>query len=145
VNAEAFDAALYLGVNAVIVRYASGIDARDWTLFRSCFTPDCAVDYGEIGVWSGVEEITAFMIAVHENCGHTLHRISNVAVEAHSDGARARSYVDAVIMGPNDRSGVRAIGFYHDHLIHSELAGWQIAQRKFTTVHVGTVDQGMPF
>jgi 3-phenylpropionate/cinnamic acid dioxygenase small subunit len=144
VSAGAFDSTVYLGVHDVLVRYASGIDRRDWELFRSCFTPDCAVDYGEIGLWRGVEEITAFMIAVHENCGHTLHRISNVAVEPVGDGVRARSYVDAVIMGPDNRDGVRAIGFYEDHLVHSDGAGWQIAQRDFTTVHVGTVGEGMP-
>lgn len=138
------DPSVQLGVNAVLVRYASGIDRRDWDLFRSCFTPDCVVDYGEIGVWSGVEEITAYMIAVHENCGYTLHRISNVDVEALGEGARARSYVDAVIMGPDNRDGVRAIGFYGDHLVRSDGAGWQIAQRNFTTVHVGTVGRGMP-
>jgi 3-phenylpropionate/cinnamic acid dioxygenase small subunit len=144
VNHEAFDSPLYLGVNAVLVRYASGIDRRDWELFRSCFTPDCAVDYGQIGVWSGVDEITAYMIAVHENCGYTLHRISNVDVEPLGDGARARSYVDAVIMGPDNRDGVRALGFYDDRLVHSERAGWQIARRDFTTVHVGAVGHGAP-
>jgi len=144
VNAEDVDPAVYFGVNAVIVRYASGIDGRDWALFRSCFTEDCAVDYGEIGAWNGVEEITAYMVAVHENCGYTLHRISNVAVEQLADGARARAYVDAVIMGPNNRTGVRAIGFYDDRLVHSGRAGWQIVQRTFTTVHVSAVGEGMP-
>lgn len=135
---------VYLAVHEVIVRYASGIDRRDWDLFRSCFTPDCAVDYGEIGVWSGVEEIIAYMIDVHANCGYTLHRISNVAVETLGDGVSARSYVDAVIMGPDNRDGVRAMGFYADYLVHTDHAGWRIAQRKFTTVHVGAVGPGTP-
>jgi 3-phenylpropionate/cinnamic acid dioxygenase small subunit len=143
-SSQEFDAAVHLEVSAVLVRYASGIDRRDWELFRSCFTPNCAVDYGEIGIWNGVDEITAYMIAVHENCGYTLHRISNVDVEAQGDAARARSYVDAVIMGPDNRDGVRALGFYDDRLVRSERAGWQIAQRDFTTVHVGTVGRGMP-
>ena len=123
----------------VLVRYATGIDRRDWDLFRSCFTPDCTIDYGEIGAWNGVEEITAFMVAVHEDCGYTLHRISNVAVERLPDGAQASSYVDAVIMGPDNRDGVRAIGFYDDRLVYSHRGGWQIAKRNFTTVHVATV------
>jgi hypothetical protein len=79
------------------------------------------------------------MVAVHEDCGHTLHRISNVAVERLPEGAHARSYVDAVIMGPDNRNGVRAIGFYDDRLVYSDRGGWQIARRNFTTVHVGTV------
>jgi 3-phenylpropionate/cinnamic acid dioxygenase small subunit len=142
VSDEEFDASVHLGVSAVLVRYASGIDRRDWALFRSCFTADCTADYGEIGAWSGVDEITAFMVAVHQNCGYTLHRISNVAVETLPDGAQARSYVDAVIMGPDNLDGVRAIGFYDDRLINSDRTGWQIAHRLFTTVHVGTVGAG---
>ena len=141
-SAEKFDSSVYLGISAVLVRYATGIDRRDWDLFRSCFTPECKVDYGEIGAWNGVDEITAFMVAVHEHCGFTLHRISNVSVERLPDGAQAQSYVDAVIMGPDNRDGVRAIGYYDDELVHSDGGGWQIARRHFTTVHVGTVGQG---
>lgn len=141
---EQFDPSVHLEVSAVLVRYASGIDRRDWALFRSCFTKDCRVDYGEIGAWNGVDEITAFMMTVHEQCGYTLHRISNVVVESLRDGAHARSYVDAVIMGPDNRDGVRAIGFYDDRLVNSDGAGWQIAERKFTTAHVGTIGEG-PF
>jgi 3-phenylpropionate/cinnamic acid dioxygenase small subunit len=142
VSAEQFDSSVYLGISAVLVRYATGIDRRDWDLFRSCFTPECKVDYGEIGAWNGVDEITAFMVAVHEHCGFTLHRISNVSVERLPDGAQAQSYVDAVIMSPDNRDGVRAIGYYDDELVHSDGGGWQIARRHFTTVHVGTVGQG---
>jgi len=139
VSDEQSESSVHLGVSAVLVRYASGIDRRDWDLFRSCFTPDCTIDYGEIGAWNGVDEITAFMVAVHEDCGYTLHRISNVAVERLPDGAQASSYVDAVIMGPDNRNGVRAIGFYDDRLVYSHRGGWQIAKRNFTTVHVATV------
>ena len=64
----------------VLVRYATGIDSRDWALFRSCFTDDCEADYGEIGVWHSADEITEWMRATHEPCGHTLHRITNQAV-----------------------------------------------------------------
>lgn len=140
-SAEPSDSSVHFGVNAVLVRYASGIDRRDWDLFRSCFTPDCAIDYGEIGAWNSADEITAFMVAVHEHCGHTLHRISNIDVARLPDGAQARSYVDAVIMDRDNRNGVRAIGFYDDRLVCSDRSGWQIARRNFTTVHVGTVGE----
>jgi SnoaL-like domain len=35
----------------VLVRYATGIDSRDWALFRSCFTDDARFDYGDLGTW----------------------------------------------------------------------------------------------
>ena len=45
----------------LLVRYASGIDRGDWPLFRTVFTEDCRLDYGEIGVWRGVDAVTEFM------------------------------------------------------------------------------------
>ena len=31
-------------VAEVLIRYGTGIDRRDWTLFRSCFAEDCDAD-----------------------------------------------------------------------------------------------------
>jgi 3-phenylpropionate/cinnamic acid dioxygenase small subunit len=125
----------------LLVRYATGIDRRDWDLFRTCFTPDCVADYGDIGLWHGVEEITAWMDEVHRGAGHTLHRITNQAVVVDSDTVRARCYVDAVVLGADNASGVRALGFYDDELRHSDH-GWQIHHRRFTPVLFQAVDPG---
>ena len=48
-------------ISDLLVRYATGIDRRDWPLFRTVFTDDCELDYGEIGVWKGVDAVTDFM------------------------------------------------------------------------------------
>lgn len=104
-------------IGAVLIRYATGIDRRDWALFRTAFTPDCVLDYGQIGTWSGIEEVLAFMRESHAMAGHTLHRITNVAATVDGDSARATSYVDAVIMAPDGRTGVNAVGCYDDELL----------------------------
>jgi 3-phenylpropionate/cinnamic acid dioxygenase small subunit len=127
----------------VLIRYATGIDRRDWNLFRSCFTADCECDYGDIGSWHDVEGITEYMTTVHEHCRHTLHRITNVSVDLASEvTASARSYVDAFILGPEGSGGVRATGFYDDELVRA-TDGWRIARRHFTMVHAEPVDEGM--
>ena len=77
---EAVDRDVRQDVADVLVRYATAIDQKDWTQFRTCFTDDCEADYGAIGVWRSVDEITEWMAQVHDACGHTMHRISNVAV-----------------------------------------------------------------
>jgi 3-phenylpropionate/cinnamic acid dioxygenase small subunit len=118
----------------VLVRYATGIDRRDWVLFRTCFTDDCEADYGDIGVWHGADEITAWMEQTHAPCGHTMHRITNVDVAERGDRVAARSYVDAIIMGPDNRAGTRADGFYDDELERTD-DGWKISRRRFTMVH----------
>lgn len=124
-----------LEIHELLVRYATGIDRRDWDQFRTCFTTDCVADYTDIGLWHGVDEITAFMDETHAGVGHTLHRITNQAVAAGPDAntATARSYVDAIVMLADNQTGVRAVGFYDDDLVRDDL-GWQIARRTFTPV-----------
>jgi 3-phenylpropionate/cinnamic acid dioxygenase small subunit len=120
-------------VTEVLVRYATGIDNRDWDLFRTCFTDDCDADYGPIGHWHGADEITEWMRRSHAPAGHTMHRISNVVVHSGEGGARARSYVDALVLAADNKSGTRAVGYYDDDLVRT-AKGWSIASRRFTMV-----------
>lgn len=123
----------------VLVRYATGIDRRDWPLFRTVFTEDCELDYGEIGAWKGVDAVTEFMQQAHAIAGHTLHRLSNQVITINGDSAETRTYVDALIM-VDDNHGVNGIGYYDDELVRTD-AGWRIARRRFTTVRVAPVGQ----
>jgi 3-phenylpropionate/cinnamic acid dioxygenase small subunit len=125
-------------VSDLLVRYATGIDTRDWHLLRSCFTNDCEADYGAVGQWQSGDEITAWMQATHEPLGHTLHRITNVALAADGERVKARSYVDALILGPGDVGGARAAGFYEDVIVETG-EGWKIARRKYTMVRVHAI------
>jgi uncharacterized protein (TIGR02246 family) len=122
----------------VLLRYATGIDRRDWELFRTVFTDDCQLDYGEIGAWQGVDAFTEFMQQVHAAAGHTLHRLTNQVIRVDGDRAQARTYVDALIMVGDNTSGVNGIGYYDDDLVLTD-AGWRIAGRRFTTVRVATL------
>jgi 3-phenylpropionate/cinnamic acid dioxygenase small subunit len=128
-------------VDELVVRYATGIDRREWVLFRSCFTDDCQADYGAIGVWHGSDEITEWMRRTHEPCGHTMHRITNQRVVANGDGVSVRSYVDALVMFADNRSGTRATGYYDDELVDTD-DGWKIAVRRFTMVLLQLVPDG---
>jgi 3-phenylpropionate/cinnamic acid dioxygenase small subunit len=120
----------------VLVQYASGIDRREWELFRSCFADDCEADYGDVGAWSGADVLTTFMREMHEPLGPTLHRITNQTVELRGDDeATARSYVDALVMGPDNGPAIRAAGYYDDELV-LDVDGWKITRRRFTMVHL---------
>ena len=131
--APELDVSARLDIADLLVRYATGIDRRDWVLFRSCFTDDCVADYGDIGVWHGADEITAWMDRAHQGAGHTLHRMTNADVRAQPNGANARSYVDAIVLGADNLTGIRAVGYYDDDLVRTEH-GWQIRGRRFTSV-----------
>ena len=125
-------------ISEVLVRYATGIDRRDWALFRTVFTEDCDVDYGQIGSWRGVDAVTEFMRASHDQAGHTLHRLTNQAITPDGDIAEARTYVDGLIMASDNNSGVNAVGYYDDRLARTP-DGWRIARRRFTVVRISTV------
>lgn len=128
-------------ITDVLIRYATGIDRRDWPLFRTVFTDDCRLDYGDIGTFDGVEAVTDFMDKAHAMAGYTLHRLTNFAIEVDGDSARARTYVDGLIFGPDNLSAVNAVGFYDDELVRT-ADGWRIATRRFTAVRVSTVGGG---
>ncbi len=125
-------------ISELLVRYATGIDRRDWRLFRTVFTANCELDYGEIGSWSGVDAVTDFMQRVHALAGHTLHRLTNLAVTVDGDKATARTYIDGLIMAGDTTSGVNAIGFYDDDIVRTS-DGWRIARRRYTQVRLTTV------
>jgi 3-phenylpropionate/cinnamic acid dioxygenase small subunit len=125
-------------ISDLLIRYATGIDRRDWPLFRTVFTADCELDYGDIGTWHSVDEVADFMEQVHAPAGYTMHRMSNQVIAVDGDSASARTYIDGLIMAPDNASGVNAIGFYDDEMVRTP-DGWRIARRRFTPVRVTTV------
>ena len=138
---ESVDPDVHRQVSDVLVRYATGIDRRDWDLLSTCFADDLVADYGDIGSWHGPAEITAWMRDVHEPCGYTLHRITNVAVNPIGPGrVGARSYVDALVLGADNLSGAHATGFYDDELVETP-DGWRIARRRYTMALLRFVDE----
>jgi hypothetical protein len=52
------DATSKQDIAEVLVRYATGIDRRDWDLFRSCFAADCLAEYEGIGTWESADAVT---------------------------------------------------------------------------------------
>ncbi|MFF5010468.1 nuclear transport factor 2 family protein [Streptomyces phaeochromogenes] len=130
--------AVTAAVGEVLVRYATGIDRRDWELFRTCFTEDCQVDYGkmptgEVLQWTRAEDITVWMEAAHRDMGHTLHRITNQRVERDGDRVTACCYVDVLLTAQDGQLIMKGAGFYNDCLVET-TDGWKIAERQFIPV-----------
>jgi hypothetical protein len=123
-------------IAAVLLRYATGIDRRDWVLFRSCFTEDFEGDYPGFGRWHGADAITHFMTEAHAALGPTLHRLTNLVIEGDAAQATARSYVDALLMPATPEGEIhRAAGWYEDQLRRT-AEGWKIARRCFVAVQI---------
>lgn len=132
-------------IGEILVRYATGVDRRDWNLFRTCWTADVVADYGAIGRFSGIDALTDFMFASHDAMGPTHHRLSNfvidVGVGGDPDRADARSYVHAVLLAtPGDPgSWIDAVGHYDDTFVRTG-DGWRISHRIVHMARVMTAD-----
>ncbi|MBV8930654.1 MAG: nuclear transport factor 2 family protein [Mycobacteriaceae bacterium] len=124
----------------VLIRYATGIDSKDWPLLRSCWTDDVDADYGEVGHFTGADAITDVMKQLHDAMGPTYHRLGNFAIAVDGHHATARSYVHAVLQAiPDDASSwVEALGHYDDELVRTP-DGWRIARR---TTNIARVQAG---
>ncbi|MBH0778444.1 nuclear transport factor 2 family protein [Nocardia bovistercoris] len=128
-------------IGELLIRYATGVDQRDWPLFRTCWTADVEADYGQIGTFSGVDALTDFMVASHDAMGPTHHRLSNFVIDVSGDTATARSYVHAILIAvPGDPSSwIDAVGNYEDTLVRTS-DGWRIDKRVVNMARVMTAN-----
>lgn len=124
----------------VLVRCATGIDTKDWPLFRACWTDEVDVDYGDLGTYTDADAYAALVEQIHGGMGPTYHRLSNIAVDVDGDRASARSYVHAVLQGApgDDNSWIEALGHYDDELVRT-ADGWRLTKR---TTHMARIRNG---
>ena len=123
----------------VLIRYATGIDSKDWPFFRSCWTDEIDVDYQQLGCFTSADALTDVMRQLHENMGPTYHRMSNFVITVDGDRATVRSYVQAVLMlQPDDSTNwVEALGHYDDVFVRTP-GGWRITERVSRTARTLT-------
>jgi len=123
----------------VLIRYATGIDSKDWPLLRSCWADEIDVDYQQLGRFTSADALTDVMRQLHENMGPTYHRMSNIVIAVDGDRATARSYVQAVLMlQSNDSTNwVDALGHYDDIFVRTP-DGWRISERVSRTARTLT-------
>jgi 3-phenylpropionate/cinnamic acid dioxygenase small subunit len=124
-------------ISEVLVRYATGIDHRDWPLFRTCWADDVYADYEQVGQFSDADTLTDRMRMLHEPMGPTYHRLSNFVITVAGDRATARSYFHAVLqLVPGDSTNwFDAIGHYDDELLRTP-DGWRISRRIVSTARI---------
>ena len=128
-------------ITDLLIRYATGIDTKDWPLFRTCFTDDVRADYGDIGVWTDVDGLTEFMTTSHETMSSTKHMMSNFVIDVDGDAASATSYVHVVLVLTREpQTWIDAVGHYVDTLVRAS-DGWKIRERTFSMTRQLASDQ----
>jgi hypothetical protein len=123
------DLADWAEISAVITRYCTALDTRNWELLRDVFTPDAVRDGGT----GGADGIIALVRRTLERVDTTQHLVGNLVVHLEGDEATATSAAIAQHVragapgGPDYLVGAR----YSDRLVRTP-AGWRIAHR---TIH----------
>jgi len=113
----------------VINRVADALDRRDWTLLRSCFTPD-AVETFSNGRAEGYDAIESFCARALGGLDATQHLVSTIRLDISGDEASARSYFQAQHVR-RSATGVGTFmigGTYEDRLLRAG-DGWRLAAR----------------
>jgi 3-phenylpropionate/cinnamic acid dioxygenase small subunit len=124
-------------ISDVQLRYATGLDSRDWPLFRSCFADEIETDFTSVfggeprkvsaDRWTEAARRSIIGLAA------TQHMITNHVITVAGDTATCIAYVQARHYLPNDSgdSMQTMFGYYTNRLVRTS-AGWKIRACKLT-------------
>jgi uncharacterized protein (TIGR02246 family) len=115
-------------IEAVLVRYCTGVDDGDPVVVASVFAEDAELDVGNGVVISGRTDIEAFFRDRLAQYDSSSHHLANTVVQFDGEQAEASSYVYARIW-PTGADPGELWGRYDD-LLTRDSAGWQIRQRR---------------
>ena len=124
-------------ISDTIIRYATGIDMRDWDVYRSCFCEEIEIDFKS---WNKIEpkilKVDEWIDLVRKSiCGFTStqHISSNHVITIEDDHATCVSYMQAQHYLPNDQyEDTCTLGGYYTNELIRTSQGWKIKKCKLT-------------
>ncbi len=124
-------------ISDVQLRYATGVDMRDWPLYRSCFTDEIETDF--TSVFGGeprrmkADEWVEFARRTIAGLKATQHMITNHVITIKGDEATCVAYVQARHYLPNEsgESEQTMFGYYTNRFVRT-ADGWKIRACKLT-------------
>jgi 3-phenylpropionate/cinnamic acid dioxygenase small subunit len=118
-------------IDDLLTRYATALDAKNWDLFSTCFTPDAFIDYTAAGGVKGtLTEVRQWLGDVMAKFPMTQHLVTNRAIDIDGDTATCRSSLFNP-MGLPDNDSLMVFfdgGYYRDKLLRT-ADGWRISER----------------
>jgi len=142
-------------ISDTVIRYATGIDMRDWEAYRSCFTEEVEIDFSSFA-GGGPERLSADrwvrrVRRIVEGFRSTQHISTNHVVRIRGDEATCVSYMVAQHYLPNDQGDNTCTlgGYYTNELVRTPK-GWRIRRCKLTVTwssgnrHVFDLARGRP-
>ena len=118
-------------IQDTILKYATGIDTRDWKLYRSIFADDVRMDFssfsGAPASTMTADEWVAGVQRMLPGFDATQHVLTNFVIDLHGDEATATVYMKAEhflanALGDNSHT----LGGYYVHELRRGDEGWKI-------------------
>jgi hypothetical protein len=114
------DPADKLAVAETVYRYATGVDRRDWALYRSLFTDTVAIDFSSFDPKLPprvlpADDWVAGIVPLFTGLAATHHSMTNPLAEVDGDAAKITMYVQAHhVHDPVDPASWYTVGGYYD-------------------------------
>ena len=128
-----------------LVRFARGMDERDWGVLAEIATDDIRAEFGT-GEIAGAEAVIGVIRSYLDNCGTTQHLLGNVLINVEGDSATSESYVSDMHLAKDEQRDIqfRTLGNYSDTWVKRD-GQWLLCERvKNNRALVGTMDVFRP-
>lgn len=117
-------------ITDVIHAYATGIDRRDWQLYRSVFTDEVDLDFSSWGSEPARMSADAWTAGVQRGLSGftaTQHSLSNHVVTVHGDEATCVTYMQALhYLVIDSKQDMQTLGGYYTNHLRRTTTGWKI-------------------
>jgi 3-phenylpropionate/cinnamic acid dioxygenase small subunit len=123
-----------LAVAECVYRYATGVDTRDWAMYRSLFADEVEIDFssydpGLLPVTVAADDWVAGMKPLFGGLAVTQHMMSNPLVELEGDSAQITMYVRAHhVFEPEDPESYYTVGGYYRNRLVRERGNWKLVR-----------------
>ncbi len=117
-----------LKIQAVIARFATSFDVKDWDGLQSCFTESLYTDYGDLhGTPPQTVTGAAYASGRRESLGHLKlhHLVSNYEIDF-SDASRATCRASMIVWRKSETEEVTSHCVYHFQLTR-QASDWKIS------------------
>jgi hypothetical protein len=125
-------------VAETLYRYATGIDRRDWSLYRSIFTDEVLFDFSSYGPNRPPRLLRSAdwidnLVPLFTGLDATQHSMTNPTVRVDGDRADITMYMQAHhVFDSNDPESYYTLGGYYDDTLVRNGDSWLISGVKLT-------------
>ena len=132
------DASEELAVAETVYRYATGVDRRDWALYRSLFADTVAIDCSSYDSdlplrQMSADEWVAGLVPLFTGLAATQHSMTNPLATIDGDTAAITMYVQAHhVFDPTDAASWYTIGGYYEDTLARVDGRWLLTGVRLT-------------